>query len=219
MITWQIDMNRGVYFLSKHDARMAVRCFCQALQRCPVSNARELARLLFFLGTAFKRLGYSNYAIKSWNASQRLLKNGYARKALTRYSNAYGMERQESEDEDDWRAFYCIQLRRYLAGKGKRTFTSDAERDMIRDLVQSYWKDLKSSGALEGRSIEEKCRVFRSVDIVFPCFGITESCVHVNFSTGKRVELDERCYCGSGLPFLSCCGRIVSEEELSTGIF
>ena len=216
---WAIHVHRGLWYLSRHNAGDALKCFCSALETCPVSRSRELSKLLFFLGVALKRLGYSNSAIKSWNSSLRLVKSGYIRKILCRYSNRYGMVKQRSPEEDDRQAFYGIQLKRYLAGKSRRCFSSFAERDMIRDLIQTYWEDIKLSKILENESPEEKCRIFRNIEIVFPAATTYESFVPVNFFTGKRVALEDRCLCGSGLSFLECCGRIPGEDELETGIF
>ncbi len=143
---------------------------------------------------------------------------------LARLTNSYGMERQDSEEEDDWRAFSSIQTARYLMGKNKRTFSTLAEKDMIDDLIRDHWVTLVRTGELAGKSSCDKLGFFRKVNIVFPGAGTPETqldpqVIGVNFQTHKKVELGERCLCGSGLPFALCCGRTPANEELLTGIF
>ncbi len=127
-------------------------------------------------------------------------------------------------EEDDWLAFSSIQTARYLMGKNKRTFSTMAEKDMIADLIHDHWIVLVSSGELEGKSSCDKLNFFRKVSIVFPTAGLGEprldsQVIGVNFQTQKKVELGDRCLCGSGLPFALCCGRTPANEELLTGIF
>ncbi len=43
--------------------------------------------------------------------------------------------------------------------------------------------------------------------------------IAVNFQTKKKVKLSDRCLCGSGLPYIICCGRTPGKEELMSGIF
>ncbi len=59
-----------------------------------------------------------------------------------RFTNCYGMERQDTTEADDWQAFSSIQTARYLLGKNKRTFATLAEKDMIGDLIRDSWQEL-----------------------------------------------------------------------------
>jgi hypothetical protein len=134
------------------------------------------------------------------------------------------MERQGSEERDDWKAFASIQVTRYLLSKNKRTFSTQAEQDMIYDLVLDHWRLLHETGELRDHSPCEKLEVFRKTRIVFPTAVIAEPHINspviaVNFQTRRRIRLDDRCSCGSGLPFMLCCGRTVGEEELLSGLF
>jgi hypothetical protein len=223
MHTWKRELKRGIHFLSRHDADSALRSFNQALADCPVSETKHLSRLLFYMGITLKRLGYTDSAVKSWLGSNRLLKNAYASKMLKRFSNDYGMARQSCSDLDDWRAFYSIQLTRYLNTKRYKRFCCEAERDMIRDLIADYWRQLKMEGVLEGHSCEEKNRLFKKVRIVFPLLRPDDSCaetlVYVDFREKKQASPEDRCLCGSGLSFMACCGRIPGEIELLNGLF
>jgi hypothetical protein len=143
---------------------------------------------------------------------------------LSRYTNCYGMERQESSEADDWQAFSSIQTVRYLLGKNKRTFSTEAEQDMIRDLIRDSWDHLRRKQDLRNLSGCEKLEAFRAVRIVFPTVVLAEPhldgpVITVNFQTKQRVGLSDRCSCGSGMPFMLCCGRTPGKEELLSGSF
>ncbi|HUV07266.1 MAG TPA: hypothetical protein VMX75_06020 [Spirochaetia bacterium] len=221
--SWELETRKGVKNLSRHKPEAALKCFYAALRDCPVSQTRELSRILFYLGITLKRLGCLDGAIKSWLGSQRLTKDYYSLKMIKRFANFYGMERQRSEALDDWRAFYSIHMVRYLNGKRTKRFCCKAERDMIKDLIGDSWKSLKMRGILKDKSPEEKKRVFRGVRIVFPFLLLHENqdnpIIHVDFHNKRLVEPGDRCPCGSGLSFMGCCGRLPGETELQSGIF
>jgi SEC-C motif len=223
-LLWSMYFKKGLGSLARHNPAQAIHFLQMAMEKCPASHSRELYRICLFLGVALKRMGFCQSAIKSWTSCQRLNKRGHTRKMLTRLTNSYGMERQANAREDDWLAFSSIQTARYLMGKNKRTFSTLAERDMIADLIHDHWMVVLNSGDLEGKSSCDKLSFFRKVNIVFPTAGLGEprpdsQVIGVNFQTQKKVELGERCLCGSGLPFALCCGRTPANEELLTGIF
>jgi hypothetical protein len=143
---------------------------------------------------------------------------------LARYTNCYGMERQDSTAADDWHAFYSIQAARYLLCKNKRVFSTLAEQDMIADLIRDAWKDLAGTSTLAGRTGCQKMEAFRSFRIVFPSVvagepHINGPIISVNFQTQQKVALGDRCPCGSGLPLFQCCARTPGKEELLSGVF
>jgi len=142
---------------------------------------------------------------------------------LHRFGNDYGMVRQSTPELDDWRAFYSVQLQRYLQSKHTRQIVTDAEGDMIKDLIHDHWKQIRARGLLEGRSAEQKLSIFRSVKIIFPFYvspEILESkVVTVDFLNKSRLAAADRCRCGSGMPFMMCCGRTEGADELSRGTF
>ena len=221
---WAAHFNRGLGSLAGHRPAEAVKSLQRALERCPASRAQDLYRVCFYLGVALQKVGYSQSAIKSWTTCQRLNKRGHTRKMLARITNCYGMERQRSTEADDWQAFYSIQVARYLLCKNKRTFSTLAEQDMIRDLIRDAWTSLKGSPGLEGQTGCEKMKAFRSVRIVFPTVVLGGAhadgpIISVNFQTKARVGLSDRCACGSGLPNFQCCGRTPGKEELLSGVF
>jgi hypothetical protein len=218
---WQSEIKKGIHHLSRHNPDLALKNFCSALNDCPVTEGSSLSRLLFYLGITLKRLGCMDSAIKSWLLSYRATKDRHSLKMIKRYANTYGMARQNSEDQDDWKAFYSVHLSRYLAGKKRRTFCCDAERDMIEDLIRDYWIRLKKEKALEGKDAAAKDCIFRKVNIVFPFVLIPQKCssdiVYVDFRNSRRIGPDDRCPCGSGLSFMACCGRIPGARELLSG--
>ena len=129
--------NRGLAGLARHRPADAVKALQAALEQCPPSRSRDLYQICLFLGVALQRMGFPQSAIKSWVSCQRLNKRGPARKMLSRYTNSYGMERQDSSDADDWQAFSSTQIARYLLGKNKRSFSTRAEQDMIMEAMDN----------------------------------------------------------------------------------
>ena len=210
--------------LSRHDPHAALRSLERGLNACSVHHRRELSAILYYLGIALFRLGNRAGALRSWTTSSKLTKRGgYARLMLVRFSNPYGMVRQRTAELDDWKAFYAIQLKRYLDCKHTRKIGSFAEHDMISDLILEYWRELTKGGRLADKSPEEKIELFRQTQVIFPSFVIPEwgdlSVIPVNFARKTRVSASDRCSCGSGLPYMMCCGRTRGEEELLSGSF
>ena len=219
-----MHFDRGLSALAMHRPADAVKALQRALENCPASRSRDLYKVCLFLGIALQRVGYTQSAIRSWTACQRLNKRGHTRKMLARYTNCYGMQRQASSEADDWQAFYSIQAARYLLGKNKRTFSTAAEQDMIGDLIRDTWLGLAGSPLLAGTTGCQRMEAFKSVRIVFPTIVVGESrlddpVISVNFQTKRRVALSDRCACGSGLTHLQCCGRTLGKEELLSGLF
>jgi hypothetical protein len=221
---WARHYDRGLGSLARHRPAEAVKALQTALEECPPSKSRDLYKICLFLGVALQRVGFPQSAIKSWISCQRLNKRGPTRKMLSRYTNCYGMERQGSSEADDWQAFSSIQTVRYILGKNKRTFSTRAEQDMIRDLIKDSWNELRRTTDFSTMSGCEKLEAFRAVRIVFPTVVLAEPhldgpVITVNFQTKQKVGLTDRCSCGSGMPFMLCCGRTPGKEELLSGSF
>lgn len=215
---WRSPYERGKHQLSHHSPERALRHFENALSACPVSRTKELSKVLFYLGITFQKLGMSSCAVKSWTVSYKLDKNSYAGRLLQRHTNDYGMPKQETLEMDDWRAFYAIHLSKYLAQKKSGKLGTDAEKDMIWDLILDAWKSVKRSFCLENLDYETKLRIFRDTRIVFPAFrvpgqNVGNQPIPVDFFRQKRILSDDTCVCGSGLPFKACCGRIVDQQD------
>jgi protein-disulfide isomerase-like protein with CxxC motif len=142
---------------------------------------------------------------------------------VERFANWYGMEKQTDPQLDDWKAFFSIQLARYLEKKSTRKLGTVAERDMITDLIYDYWKELKKSGILEEKEYGEKLDIFKEVEIIFPSLVVPDEGknqpIPVDFRRKQHVNSTDRCHCGSGLPYSVCCGRTPGLDELECGIF
>ena len=144
-------------------------------------------------------------------------------KMLHRLGNDYGMVRQATPELDDWQAFYSIHLQRYLRSKRSQRITTGAESDMIRDLIYDTWKRLNNRRLLAAKSAQEKLELFGSVEIVFPFYLLPSEragdVISVDFVAKSRLSAHDRCRCGSGMPFMMCCGRTRGVEELIPGTF
>ena len=156
--SWGMDFDRGLGELSRHRPAQAVRSLQKALSDCPPSRTSDLYSISFYLGVALRRLGYSQSAIRSWLSAQRLHKRGHIRRILARITNGYGMEKLACEELDDWAAFASVHLLRYLGTKNRHGFATEAERDMVMDLIRDHWKGLGGSGALAGKTCTAEAR-------------------------------------------------------------
>jgi len=113
-----------------------------------------------------------------------------------------------------------MQVKRYLRCFGKHTFARAEERCMLADIIRDSWLALRDTGILEGKSAAEKSVLFQATNIDFPLFyQAWDPVLRVDFRTGERMCGGSPCFCGSGLPFVSCCGRTPGEDELSAGFF
>ncbi len=223
MQNWYINIEKGKDCLSKHRLWPALRSFNKALKECPVSQSEHLYKLFFYLGVTLKKLGLSNIAIRSWCNARKIKKSGYSSKMLKRFSNAYGMAKQKTSNLDDWKAFYSIQLAKYLKMKPGGKLSSNAEKDMISDLILDSWKELLKTRRFDTMSPEDKMSVFNCTNIIFPVYIppdlIKNEQIHVNFRKKKKMSMNDRCICGSGLTYGICCGHNINEEELFSGHF
>ncbi|MBN2049640.1 MAG: SEC-C domain-containing protein [Spirochaetales bacterium] len=222
MDDWKREFSRAKYYLSRHRPDIALKKLEKALAGCPVSRARDLARVLFFLGITLRKLGLSDSALKSWSAGSRVDRSSSAARMLKRFQNEYGMKRQPTRDQDDWQAFFAIHLNRYIRGKSSLALGTLAERDMVTDLIRERFLLLRNEYALEHLDTGAKYRLFHGVIIVFPRFfpdrPSSEQPIWVDFNKKHRMLPDDTCFCGSGRPFMQCCGRAPGVSELMNGL-
>jgi len=227
MLNWSMHYRRGRRFLSRHEPRGAIAELRKAADACPVSARRDLARILYYLGLALERTGRGDLAVMSWVSARKLVHFGAVDRAYGRWVNEYGMRRRPSPEADDFEAFKSIQTARYLSKRGSRRFGSRAERDAVNDLIDDAWKVFSAQLKFQGLSCSQKLDLFRRarVDLPFLCVedAMAEGCEPIvgNFRSSHvrspRVAGDDRCTCGSGLPFRACCGRLRSCIELESG--
>jgi hypothetical protein len=106
-------------------------------------------------------------------------------------------------------------LRRKPGGR----FDSNAEKDAVTKLIADAWRALTRCGKLKGLSAAKKLGLFKASPIVFPLFGLSPESrgkvIAANFRRGTVLTGGDRCPCGSGLPYIRCCGRTSSLNERS----
>ena len=203
---WHCYLDRGLKQLSNHDPARALKYLEVALKVCPVRSRRDLARIFYYTGLVLRKVGLHDSAVKSWTSAKRLCGIRMYTHYVKRFANEYGMAKQAHPDLDDWRAFYAIQIGKYLRAKKSHAFGTLAEQDMIRDLLFDAWQDVLKSGSLRGKTTKEKLSEFHRQEIVFPFFIVpskrdpSKGWTHGHWDKGKL------CPCGSGLPFYLCCG-------------
>ena len=223
--------------LARHRPDRALEPLRAAVDDCPALRKVELARRLYWLAVALLRLDRTELAIKSLASAQKLRPRGVARDVYVHRVNAYGMPRRDSPELDDFWAFYSLQACSYLGTRPGRRFAAAAEKDLVTKTIAAAWMELKRSGKLVGRSVEERLGLFRAAKLAFPVPvglggrvvplserdtslpGLRDSSpcadpLKVDFKRGKRVKATDRCPCGSGLPYCQCCGRTRSPLEL-----
>ncbi len=171
---WNRYIKHGKRCLKKHDPSGALDYFREAVEMIPVENRAELSRVLYYMGITLGKMGISSGAVRSWKTSMQLDKRGYASKMYRNASNGYGMVKQSTCEQDDWKAFYSVHICRYLETKKSRKLGSDAEKDMIWDLIYESWIQFKSQVNLKGKNPSEKLMLFKSMKIIFPFFMVPD---------------------------------------------
>ncbi|MGA2545283.1 MAG: hypothetical protein ABSF43_01950 [Rectinemataceae bacterium] len=213
------DFRHGLDELTRHRPDLAVRRFRAAVSSCPAAKAGELSRDLYWLAVALLRLDRPELAIRSLVSAQKLRPRSIARSAYEMRVNAYGMCRRSNPELDDYYAFYSIKAWAYLEAKKQGRFETNVEKDIVTRLIGDAWRALIGSGTLSGLPASRKLALFKSWPIAFPLFGLERNkhgkIVDADFRRGGKLRGDERCSCGSGLPFMRCCGRISSLRERS----
>ena len=207
----------GLRALSAHRDLDALRQLRLAVDTAG-AGSRELPARLYWLGVALLRLGRKDLAAKSFASAQKLAPRGRASAVYRRLVNGYGMVKAACEDHDDYRAFYSMQVSRYLGARNG--FRDEDERDFVTRSLADAWLGLKAAGTLEGRTCAEKIELFAKVDARIPVPAVRGAygrVVTVDFRSGAAPEPDSRCSCGSGLPWRQCCGRTVAPSERHPG--
>ena len=161
MESWKTDFFKGKKCIISKDLKSALEYLHRSIKKCPVENDIELADLFFYLGVAFKKLGCIAPAVRSWDASMFADKGGQAAMLLR---SIFPGERISN----DRSYFYLIQLSSYLSGKRSGKIDSEAEKDMIIDLISMYWEEIVVSGILQGQCQSEKILIFKDIEIDFP---------------------------------------------------
>jgi hypothetical protein len=210
---------RGRRELAGHRPDQAVRSLRAAVESCPAARAGELSRDLYWLALALLRLDRPELAIRSLASAQKLRPRGMARAAYERRVNDYGMCRRTSPELDDFYAFYSVKACDYLGSKAEGRFASNEEKDTVTRLIGDAWRAIGRAGTLSSLSASGKLALFKSWPISFPLFGLeprgSGRVIAADFRRGTALRGEERCSCGSGLPFMRCCGRVSCLRERS----
>lgn len=134
--------------------------------------------------------------------------------------NIYGMEAQNTALEDDFQAYVSIQVERYLKRKTQQRFCSEAEKDVILQIIADSWIDFCSDRNLSQMDTEQKIRSFYGFTLVFPYFvAEEESLISFDFRKKRSLEVNDECSCGSHIPYRHCCGGIKNLKDLLNGSF
>jgi hypothetical protein len=205
--------------LARHRPDLALRKLRAAVDACPAAEAQRLSTYMYWLAIALFRLDQPEMALKSLASAQKLRPRGLARKAYLHRSNDYGMYRRSSSELDDFYAFYSVQVCFFLRAKRSGRFDSNAEKDTVTRLIGDAWRILSRSGKLSGLSSARKLELFKARSLDFPLFGLEgrggAKVIPVSFRRGVAQLPEERCPCGSGLPYMRCCGRSESLRSSS----
>lgn len=220
------EFRAGLRELARHRPDLAMKSLRLAVAACPARASGLLSSRLYWLSVALLRLDRPELAAKSLASAQKLRPRGHARDAYAHRVNCYGMPRRASAELDDFYAFYSIHVSRYLGRGSARRFSDQGECDAVTRLVALAWRELKGSGRLRDLEPGAKLELFRGWKFDFPSYrgdpssragSCPDPVIHVDFRRGRVTAADERCSCGSGLPWRRCCGRTSSPCEIHPG--
>jgi uncharacterized protein YchJ len=216
---WKKELKKGQHLLTEQKIHKAMKCFETAVTECPVTSAKGLDKSLFYLGLSLIKLGRKKSALRCWHIGRTIQNNGLSRDMIEKHSNPYGMPLNQSDIDDDREAFFVIQIKKYLKMKKVNRFCSEAEKDGVKDIIETSWENMLVDIEIGQFSTDEKIKYFREQIIIFPFSDISylqnDSVVlYADFQTGDLISMNAICSCGSGLPFNLCCGRIKSPEDL-----
>jgi hypothetical protein len=219
---WRSDFVSARRFLVAGRLAEALRRIESAISACPIEERSALSRMLYFAGIILFKLGNMSAALKSWAPSMKLTKNGASAKMYRRFTNGYGMQRNPDAETDDFLAFRSVQVGKFLKMKENGRFTSDVERDMALVLIADAFVRLKKTYPLTSLSCQEKIALFRRAGISFPLAArlkYENEIIHADFIRNRVMDDGARCLCGSGLSYLTCCGRIPACSDVENGTF
>ncbi len=184
---WRKYFEQACIYLEQHDPKSALHKFSEALRECPANEQKFLGKIIFYTGITFKKLGMDNCALKTWKSAMNIDKHSLSAKMFRRYSNNYGMPKQEDPEQDDYQAFLSIQTMKYLAGKTSGNFSTEAENDMVNDLITESWINLKQDPAVRNLDCDRKLDLFYSVKIYFPFIQVPKQ--HGNQAIDIKIDL------------------------------
>lgn len=210
----------GMRALARHDPASALPLLRTAVDATHPERRGDLARRLYWLAIALKRLGKDGLALKALASAQRVAPRSPARLLFCRASNEYGMPRSSCQEHDDYRAFFSVHARRYLTTVPGGRFTDQAEMETVMTVIADAWTRVGPGIVARYSECEDKLKAFRRVRIQFPVLGgktwvsDRSKILAGDFSAASLIPTNGRCPCGSGLPASRCCNRVPLPYEL-----
>ncbi len=210
------DFQRGRRELARHRPDLAVRSLRTAVDACPATRPGMLSRNLYWLAIALLRLDRSEIALRSLASAQKLRPRSLARLAYVNRVNDYGMGDDRVRSSTIFTHF--IRSRHAsTSAESRGPVRINAEKDIVTRLIGDAWRTFSCSDALVGLSSSEKLALFKSRKIEFPSFGLHPAMrgriLEADFRAVSKLDGEKRCSCGSGLPYIRCCGRTSTPRE------
>jgi hypothetical protein len=207
-----LSYEAGRRALAKHDPVKALPHLREAFANAHPKDRSQFLKRVYWLSLALIKLGKDGLAIKALASAQALAPRGRIRALYNRVANEYGMPRSSCAEHDDYKAFFAIQVRRYLAGMPGRRFRDQTEMDAVLQLIADAWLRLAKERDMNAFSCSEKLDSYKAFNLEFPILreGQDGACrvLAGDFRAAASFAAGNRCPCGSGLPAQRCCARV-----------
>jgi len=154
--------------MGKHDAIRALPLLRIAVDQCSVKQRNELSRRLYWLSLALRRLDRQTLAIKALASARQLAPRGFVSRSFGHIANGYGQPRCACEEHDDYRAFFSIQVKRYLWTVPGQRFTDSTEMESVLAIIAKAWVQLQQEISLDGLDCTSKVACFDKYRVSFP---------------------------------------------------
>ncbi len=161
-------LRKSQRYLASHKAERAVALLRQAVDLCSVDNRFQLERSMYWLAIALIRLGRNPLAIKSFANARHLVPHGKSAAMYKRLTNDYGMPKSSCCDQDDYQAFFSIQVRRYLVTVPGGKFATRPEMDTVLQMIAGTWLEFKRLHDIAAIECGKKVKLYEGIRIQFP---------------------------------------------------
>ncbi|MBU0933997.1 MAG: hypothetical protein KKI09_03475 [Spirochaetes bacterium] len=188
----QKDFSRGLDALARHDPATALVHLRSAVAACSAAHPGELSRRLYWLAITLHRLGKQPLAIKALSSARQLAPRGHISRYFSHTTNEYGQPRCSCAEHDDYRAFFSVQVQRYLWSVPGQRFTDNVEMETVMAIIAKAWLQMQKSGALAELDCRQKVAYFNRYRIQFPVLRAENRNTSriSSFAVGFSVELD-----------------------------
>jgi len=192
-------LQTSLRLLSSHRPQKAIAPLQKAVALCTLEDRAQLERALYWLSIALMRVGRTNLAIKALANARRVVPRGHSAALYKRLTNDYGMPRSACCDHDDYRAFFSIQVRRYLGTVPGAKFTDRLEMDTVLEMIAASWLRFKRAHDLSQFRSCEKVGLYEQFRIQFPRLRLSgySKCAIVSFSgyaVSREFSLHDRVF-------------------------